>query len=344
MSANNDLSRFPNHSRKLPFIFFCCLFLLFLIGFYLSLRYGAKSFDLFELMNAIPLGHSDSKHSIFFDIRLPRVLASLLVGAALATSGLIMQAITRNPIADPGLLGINSGAALFLAIGYALFHSLHYISILGLCLLGSFVATLLVFSLSYQKTKGYQSLRLILSGAMISMLFSAIGQALMNAFQLSSSIIGWQAGGLVGTNWKMLILIGPVIVISLLLAQFFSYHLNILALNEQSAKALGQKTGQYTFFYLFLVLLLSSSAVAIAGNIAFVGLIVPHLIRPFMSRDFRYLIPITALGGATFMVWIDFISRNLNAPYETPISAIIGIICLPVFLIIIKRRVARNDN
>lgn len=156
---------------------------------------------------------------MIFDLRLPRTIAAILVGAAMAQAGSIIQGVTRNPIADPGLLGINAGAGLALIVGYAIFGSMHYSLILITCLFGAILAAILVFGIAYHPRKGYQQLRLILAGAMISTLFSSLGQAITLYFDLSKAVIGWQSGGLAQINWKMLGIIAPFIILGLLLAQ-----------------------------------------------------------------------------------------------------------------------------
>lgn len=228
-----------------------------------------------------------------------------------------MQGITRNPIAEPGLLGINSGAGLALVLAYAFVPHLHYSLIILLSLLGSCLAATLVFGLSYQARKGYHQLRLVLAGAMVSILLSALGQGVTNYYHLANAIIGWQAGGLVGVNWQMVAYIAPLVVAGLVLAQLLSYHLTILSLSDYQAKALGQRTTLMSVIFMLLVLLLSSAAVAIAGSISFVGLMVPHLIKVFAAKNYRQIIPLSALLGASFMLWVDFACRNLNPPYET---------------------------
>ena len=148
---------------------------------------------------------------MIFDLRLPRTIAAILVGAAMAQAGSIIQGVTRNPIADPGLLGINAGAGLALIVGYAIFGSMHYSLILITCLFGAILAAILVFGIAYHPRKGYQQLRLILAGAMISTLFSSLGQAITLYFDLSKAVIGWQSGGLAQINWKMLGIIAPLL-------------------------------------------------------------------------------------------------------------------------------------
>ena len=321
-----------------PLLIFFIISLLFVIGAYLSLRFGAISYSHQQLVETLrhPMTNSPVQ-DVVIDLRLPRMVAAILVGAAMAQAGAMMQGITRNVIADPGLLGINAGAGLALILGYAIFGSLHYSQILVICLLGSCLAAGLVFGLSYQVQKGYNQLRLILSGAMVASLFSAIGQAITIYFDLSTAVIGWQAGGLVQVNWKMLTIIGPLIIVGLILAQLFSHQLTILSLNETVAKNLGQRTALMTMVLLGIVLLLSATAVALVGSLSFVGLIIPHFIRMFTGKNYKMLLPLTAFAGASFLIWVDLVCRSINPPAETPISAVISIIGLPCFLWLIRK-------
>lgn len=321
-----------------PLLVFFIISLLFIIGAYLSLRFGAISYSHQQLVETLRHPMTDSPvQDVVIDLRLPRMVAAILVGAAMAQAGAMMQGITRNVIADPGLLGINAGAGLALILGYAIFGSLHYSQILVICLLGSCLAAGLVFGLSYQVQKGYNQLRLILSGAMVASLFSAIGQAITIYFDLSTAVIGWQAGGLVQVNWKMLATIGPLIIVGLILAQLFSHQLTILSLNETVAKNLGQRTALMTMVLLGIALLLSAAAVALVGSLSFVGLIIPHFIRMFTGKNYKMLLPLTAFAGASFLIWVDLVCRSINPPAETPISAVISIIGLPCFLWLIRK-------
>lgn len=332
--------RFPFSQNKpsLLWLVFLLMCSLFLAGSYLSLRFGAIHYQHDDVWQVLKHPMSNSPiQDVIIDLRLPRLVAALLVGAAMAQAGAIMQGVTRNAIADPGLLGINAGAGLALIIGYALFGGMHYSLILLVCLLGSFLSAILVFGLSYQPNKGYNQLRLILAGAMVSTLFFAIGQAITIYFELSTAVIGWQAGGLVQVNWKMLAIIAPFIILGLILAQLFAHQLTILSLNETVAKTLGQRTLAITILLLTIVLFLSAGAVALVGSLAFVGLIIPHFIRMFTGKNYRLLLPFTAFAGATFLIWVDVISRILQPPAETPISAIISIVGLPCFLWLIRK-------
>ncbi len=337
MNLAGSLQKQKNKPHSLWLVFFVVCFL-FVLGLYVSLRFGAISYQHHQVMEVLRHPFTNSAvQDVIFDLRFPRMIAAILVGAAMAQAGAIMQGVSRNPIADPGLLGINAGAGLALIIGYAIFGGMHYSQILIVCLIGSTLAALLIFGLSYQARKGYHQLRLILAGAMVSILFSAIGQAITIYFDLSTAVIGWQAGGLVQVNWKMLAIIAPFILLGLLLAQLFAHQLTILSLNETVAKSLGQRTLTITIILLGIVLLLSASAVALVGSLAFIGLIIPHFVRIFTGKNYRLLLPLTAFLGATFMVWVDIICRTVHPPVETPISAIISIVGLPCFLWLIRK-------
>ncbi|VTS37839.1 ferrichrome ABC transporter permease [Streptococcus porcinus] len=330
-------SRMSQQKRDF-FLLFTLISFTFLVILYLSLRFGAKSMTHQELMQVLLHQSSNQKQvTIIWDMRLPRIFAAILVGAALAVSGALMQAVTRNPIADTGLLGINSGAGLALVIAYALFHHLHYSVIILVCLSGSILASIIIFSLSYRVGKGYQQLRLILAGAMVSTLLSALGRAITNYFHLANAIIGWQAGGLVGTNWQMLAYIAPIILLSLIAVQLLAYQLSILSLSETQSKALGQSTTKLTIIFLGLVLLLASASVAIAGSIAFVGLIIPHLIKNYLPQNYQLSLPLIAFAGATFLLAVDLICRTMNPPFETPLTAIIGFLGFPAFLWLVRK-------
>lgn len=324
----------PNHFWLVFFISIIGLGM----GFYANLRFGAITYSHKDLLHILAKPFLESQaQNIIIDSRLPRLLAACLVGAGLATAGLITQGITRNPIADPGLLGINAGAGLALVLAYLFIDNLHYSLILLVCLFGASLAALLVFGLAYQRKEASNQIRLILAGAMITTLFSAIGQALTLANRLSTTIIGWQSGGLVAVNWSMIRFMAPFILLGLGLALLLSHQLSVLSLEKTLAQALGQATQKAQLFLLAIVLLLSASSVALVGNLAFIGLLIPHLAKMAAPQNYRRLLPLTMLLGASFMVWVDLICRVINSPYETSLNAVVSLIGLPCFLILIRK-------
>ena len=336
--ANNFPSKAPKKQPKPFWPVFFTLFCLLLLGIYLGLRFGAITYSHQELWAT--LRHPFRQNpltDVIIDLRLPRVIAAALVGAAMACSGSMMQGITKNPIADPGLLGINAGAGLALIIAYAFRGAIPYLGLILVCLLGSFLATVCIFTLAYQRQKGFPPLRLLLAGVMVTSFFTALGQAITLAFNLSTRVIGWQAGGLAATNWSMLAIIAPLILLGLCLAQLQAHQLNILNLDGQLAQALGQSTQNVRLRALATVLLLSAAAVSLVGAIAFVGLIIPHVVAWLIKKDYRQLLPLTALAGAVFLIWVDLVCRIIQAPKETPISAVISLLGLPCFLWLVRR-------
>lgn len=309
-----------------------------LLGCYLSLRFGAINFSHTELLAVLgqPLLDSPSQ-DVIIDLRLPRVLAAIIVGSSLAMAGAILQGVTRNPIADPSLLGINTGAALALAVSLILFPKLNYLSRILITFLGAGLTFLLVFSFARSRRSHNQEVRLILAGVMVTNLFNAIGQALIIRFNLASAIIGWQAGGLNQTNWKMLGLVAPLSLLTILGGLIFAHQLTILNLNESISTSLGQHSSLVSFIFLVLTLGLTATAVSLVGNLTFVGLIIPQLARLIAPQDYRKILPLTLLMGGSFLVWADLISRTINPPYETPLTAVVSLVGLPSFLWLVRR-------
>lgn len=320
------------------FIIFISLFIFLIFSIYMSLRFGAMNISNNELFNAVkhPL-ISSTTQNIIINIRLPRTIAAIFVGAALSVSGNITQALLKNPIADSSVLGINSGAALGLTIAYSIFHGLHYFSILIACLIGSVITIIILFLISRLEGQGNLTLRILLTGIMLASLFNTLGQLLVITFNLSTTIIGWQAGGLININWKMLTFILPFLLIGLAITFTLSYQLNILSLNHTLSKSLGQNSKKIMSIFIVLTLILSSSSVALAGSIPFIGLVIPHLFKKCFNQDFRLKLPISALLGAIFLVWVDLISRTIHPPVETSLGAIVSIIGFPFFILLVRR-------
>ncbi len=312
--------------------------LVLLIGaFILSMLFGAADMTWRDVWQAFTSTGTGEKVAILREIRMPREVAAIFVGAALSVSGAIMQGMTRNPLADPGLLGLTAGANAALAITLAWLPNLNYFGIMIACFIGAALAAGLVFGIASLKRGGFSPFRIVLAGAAISAFLLAVTEGIGIYFHLSKDVSMWTAGGLIGTTWEQLQLIVPFIVIGIGLALLFSKQLTILSLSEEVAVGLGQKTTQIKMILFVITTFLAGAAVALVGNIAFVGLMVPHIVRGIVGTDYRYIIPISTITGAIFMLLADTIGRNINPPYETPIAAIISIMGLPFFLFIIHK-------
>ncbi|KOS64245.1 iron ABC transporter permease [Lysinibacillus agricola] len=302
----------------------------------LSLCVGAANTSIEDVYQAI-VGQSGGKHySILREIRFPRIIAAIFVGSALAVAGAIMQGVTRNPLADPGLLGLTAGANAALALTMAFIPNISYYTLIFACFVGAGIGMIVVYGIGASTKNGFSPLKLVLAGAAVSALLQAIADGTGILFQISKDVSMWTSGGLIGTTWQALMIV-PVILIGLVIAFAFSRQLTILSLNEEVAVGLGQNTAVIKGIMMFVVVVLAGSAVALVGNLAFVGLMVPHIVRAIVGTDYRFVLPMSAIIGGWFMVTADFAGRMINAPYETPVVAIISIIGLPFFLLLVRK-------
>jgi len=324
--------------RTIPFIYkFITSIFVFIGVFICAIVFGAADTTIRDIWLAVTTDSGREAVSIIRDIRLPREIAATFVGAALAVSGAIMQGMTRNPLADPGLLGLTAGANAALAITIAFIPSANFFGIMVACFIGSAVGAVMVFGISAMKKGGFSSFRIILAGAAVSAFLSAIAEGVGIYFKVSKDVSMWTAGGMSGTSWGQLQLIVPFIMIGILMALFFSRQLTILSLNEEVAVGLGQHTNRIKAILFIVIIILAGAAVALVGNLAFVGLIIPHIVRSIVGTDYRLIIPMSAVIGAAFMLLADTIGRTINAPYETSVIAIVAMIGLPFFLFIVRK-------
>jgi iron complex transport system permease protein len=323
--------------RQFPF-WLQALFALILLAVTvtISLCVGAANTSIQDVYEAV-VGQSGGKHyTILREIRFPRIIAAIFVGSALAVAGAIMQGVTRNPLADPGLLGLTAGANAVLALTMAFIPNASYIMLIFACFVGAGIGMMIVYGIGASTKNGFSPLKLVLAGAAVSALLQAIADGTGILFQISKDVSMWTSGGLIGTTWQALIIV-PFILIGLVVAFIFSRQLTILSLNEEVAVGLGQNTTVIKGIMMFVVVVLAGSAVALVGNLAFVGLMVPHIVRAIVGTDYRFVLPMSAIIGGWFMVTADFAGRMINAPYETPVVAIISIIGLPFFLLLVRK-------
>ena len=312
-----------------------CLLLLVVVG---AILFGAKNVSLPDIWIALTdPGRSNADISIIRELRLPRELGGVLVGSALAVSGAIMQGLTRNPLADPGLLGVTAGANAALAVVFAFAPAAGYFGVMLACFAGAAVGVLFVFGVLALRGKSMSPMRMVLAGAAVSALLSAAAEAISLEFKISKSVSMWTSGGLIGTSWSQLLAISPVIVIGIAVSLLLSRHLTLLSLNESTAVGLGLNTRWVKLALYIVITLLAGAAVSLVGNLAFVGLMIPHVVRIFAGTDYRAILPLSAICGAIFMVLADTLGRMLNAPMETPIVAIVAVLGLPFFLFIVRK-------
>ena len=280
--------------------------------------------------------------TIIFQIRLPRVIGGALVGAALATAGVLFQGLLRNPMADPYIIGTSAGAALGATIAMTLPINLAF---LGFCLvpvaafIGALATVILVYNLARVGGKT-PIISMLLAGFVVSALLAAIMAFMMSMsdrFGLNlHSVYSFLMGHISVTSWGQIAIIAPLVIGGIIGARFFAFHLNAFSLGEEGAAYLGIEIEQDKILILALGSLLTAAAVSISGLIGFVGLVVPHAVRLSLGPDHRFLLPASALVGAAFLVIADLLARILLAPVEIPVGVITAIIGAPFFIYLLR--------
>ena len=326
------------------------LLLLMIATTVVSIRFGAMDFSAHDMAAAVwgkLSGRSDLPldQRIFIQLRVPRAILCLLVGACLGVGGTLMQALFRNPIVEPGLVGTSSGAAFGAALFYV-FGALLKVSLGGWTLplaacIGGVLSTYLVFALAHTKSEGRSSiLRLLLTGLAINALFmSGIGfLSYVARDPAARSIIYWNLGTLSGADWNSVLVVGVATVLGLVPAIVFAKSLNALMIGEDEAVALGVNVGRLKWMVLTINVLMVAVATAFTGVISFVGLIVPHILRILRGPDNRFLVLGSALLGGTLLSIADLIARVLLRPAELPIGIVTAVVGVPVFLSLLRSR------
>ncbi|EON74552.1 FecCD family ABC transporter permease [Lysinibacillus sphaericus] len=293
------------------------------------------------VQNWIEQDWSRSQEIIIWQIRVPRVLLAAIVGGGLAIAGAAIQALVRNSIADPYILGVSSGATVgataVIILGAFSFLGIYALSIAAF--LGSLLAIVLVFFLS--RVGGRISIfRLLLAGMAVSFILSATSNFILMMSKQEGgmkAVMYWMLGSLAGAKWNNLLIPTIIFVVVFALLWLHYRNLNLLLLGEEAAVTLGVNLQQFRIQLVVLVSLLTGVLVAVSGSIGFVGLIIPHIVRLIIGSNYKYVIPISALLGAIFLVWADALARILIAPEEMPIGIITAFCGGPFFIWLLRR-------
>ena len=280
---------------------------------------------------------ANEHHVIIQSLRMPRALAGALVGAAFAVAGAIMQGVTRNPIADTGLLGINAGSGFALVLVFAFAPWLPFEWIILFSFIGTGLGVGVVYGLAYFSRNGLTPLRLALAGAVVSSLISGISQALSLLFQINYDLAFWSAGGISTAEWFQVSVMMPWIIGGIVLAMLISRSITILSLGEDVAAGLGQKTKLVKGVATVVVMVLAGASVSTVGGVGFIGLVVPHMVRYLVGVDYRWIIPCSAVMGGVLVVFADIGAKMIAVPYETPLGSIIAVIGVPFFLYLARK-------
>lgn len=314
----------------------CSLWALFLGSIVLSLCFGAAKLSLPELVQAIYGGPSDTAGYIFWYSRLPRTAACLLSGAALAVAGCILQTVLGNQLASPGIIGVNAGAGLAVTLCCAL-GALSGWTISGAAFVGALAAVLTVVLLA-RKT-GASRTTVILSGVAMNSILGAFTEAITTLVPDAAMLSGeFRVGGFSAVVHTRLLPAGTLIAAALVITFTLCSELDILALGEDTAQSLGLPVKRVRTLFLILAALLAGASVSFAGLLGFVGLLVPHVIRRMVGSESRFLIPLSALGGAGFVTLCDCTARVLFVPYELPVGIVMSVLGGPFFLVLLLRQ------
>ncbi len=332
VSENKKFGIAINKWRILMIVVFA---ILAFTGFLCSIMNGAVAIPFTELENMVLYNTTGSHQQILMNIRLPRTIVAALVGMNLAMAGAILQAVMKNPLADPHIIGISSGAGLSGILIIVLFPTFEYL-ITPVAFLGAMIAAVCIYSLAWKN--GIRPLRIILAGVAVSAFLGAGISAILILY--SDKVHGalmWMVGGLSARSWPHVEIILPYAVIGLILAMIGSRHLNILQLGDDIARGLGVNIELTRIILTAIGALLAASAVSVAGLLGFVGLIVPHTARLLIGSDYRFLIPSSALLGIAVVTYSDTFARVAFAPLELPVGIFMAVLGAPFFLFLLRR-------
>ena len=331
----------PNR-RSLAYLLMFIGTILLVLGIGLSISLGAKNIDFSTIIQSLFSNENDVNIKIIRDVRIPRAIAAALVGGFLAVSGAIMQGITRNPIAEPSVMGITQGATFMIAVAFVLqrINPNLVIGSFGLMIfafLGASISGLLVYFVSSRSVRKVDPVKLALAGTALGTLLISLAMGISMYFNLSQQLSFWISGGLVSAKWqgvKLLLVVGGIGMIA---AMIMSPKITILSLGEEVAIGLGQRTNLVRFICLMIVIALTGASVSVAGNIVFVGLIVPQIAKAIVGADYRLIIPSSLILGSVLLVYSDILARMINPPYETPIGSLTAFLGVPMFIYLVRK-------
>ncbi|ASM74678.1 MULTISPECIES: FecCD family ABC transporter permease [Roseobacteraceae] len=308
----------------------------------ISLAVGTRPVAWPEIWAGVT-GHVDSIGAAAVAVRMPRTALALLAGGALGVAGAVMQGVTRNPLADPGILGVNAGAALFVVVGIAWFDVSGAVTFLWLGVAGAGCAAVFVYAIGSTGQGGATPLKLTLAGTATSIAASAFIVALvLPRNDISGSVQAWQVGGVGGANFETLLPALPFLAVGLLLSLAAGRVLNALALGEELAAGLGQNVATGRITSAAGAILLCGAATALCGPIGFVGLVVPHACRMFGGIDHRILLPLSAIGGAVLLGCADVLGRVIARPNELDVGVVTAFVGAPFFIWTVRRQRMRG--
>ncbi|WP_370949583.1 FecCD family ABC transporter permease [Amycolatopsis sp. cg5] len=304
-----------------------------------SLALGSQPIPLGTVVDALLRPQTIESHIVVRSLRVPRTELGVLAGVALGLAGALTQAHTRNPLADPGVLGVSAGAAFFVVVGIYVFGISTLYGYIWFAFAGAIVASAGVFAIGSARGGGVTPVRLVLAGAAVTALLNALTSALViNDEQTLNAFRFWSVGALEGRDAAVVGEVVWFVVLGAVLALAGARGLNALALGEDMARSLGQHIPRTRVLGLVAITLLVGAATAACGPIAFVGLVVPHAVRAFTGPDYRWLLPFSALAGAILLLVADVLGRVLARPQELQVGIVVAVLGAPFFVLLVRRR------
>ncbi|NFG37499.1 iron ABC transporter permease [Clostridium botulinum] len=330
------------NKKTLTYIFMVIGIMLLIFGIVMSVSLGAKDIDFLTIIKSLVTDSNDVNTKIVRDVRIPRAIAASLVGGFLAVAGAIMQGITRNPIAEPSVMGITQGATFMIAVTFVLQRIYPNLvvgsfGIMIFAFIGASISGLLVYFISSKSARKVDTVKLALAGTALGTLLISLAMGIAMYFNLSQQLSFWISGGLVSAKWEGVKLLSIVGGSALIGAMIMAPKITILSLGEEVAIGLGQKTNAVRFISIIIVIFLTGASVSVAGNIVFVGLIVPQIAKTIVGADYKYIIPSSMILGSVLLVYSDILARMINPPYETPIGSLTALLGVPMFIYLVRK-------
>lgn len=330
------------NKKTLAYIFMGLGIILLIFGIVMSISLGAKNIDISTIIQSLFIDNGDVNTKIIRDVRIPRAIAATLVGGFLAVAGAMMQGITRNPIAEPSVMGITQGATFMIAVAFVVqrINQNLVIGSFGLMIfafLGASISGILVYFISSRASRKVDPVKLALAGTALGTLLISLAMGITMYFNLSQQLSFWISGGLVSAKWEGVKLLAIVGGSALIGAMIMAPKITILSLGEEVAIGLGQKTNVVRFISIIVVILLTGASVSVAGNIVFVGLIVPQIAKRVVGVDYKFIIPGSMILGSVLLVYSDILARMINPPYETPIGSLTALLGVPMFIYLVRK-------
>ena len=324
-------------NKKFVLSIILCLALLSIMAVF-SISLGAKNIAFSKVVDVLLGNDPDSLEAAIILQRIPRTVFGILAGGALGISGALMQSITRNPIADPSILGVNTGASLFVVAGIVFFNITVAYQYIWLGITGAGVTAVFVYSVASMGKDGATPLKLALSGSAVSIVLgSLVSTIMLPNNRVMEAFRFWQVGSIGSATWENIMLISPFLIVGFIISMFISGYLNNLALGDEAATALGTNVVMTRTIGALASVLLCGATTALAGPIGFVGLIIPHIIRLIFGSEMSKMLPLSFLGSALLMLISDVIGRIISLPGETEVGIVTAVLGAPVFILAIRK-------